>query len=163
MIKYKVINKIKYQVIKMGHLLPKITGQIIGHYNAYKGSRAAYSSDKLLIVRGMSADNIPIEEMDSKLSEIEEILGATEIRIDSDAGKNFIEKVDTQLRDAMEIESAPDTGGISRMINELESIGLKVETKLLKMKHATVFIATWKDKSGFGPLYVEITVSDNDA
>ncbi|MCQ2976508.1 MAG: DUF2120 domain-containing protein [archaeon] len=146
----------------MGNLLPKITGQVIGHYNAYKGSRAAYNSDKILIVRGMSADNIAIEEMETKLAELEEILGSEEISINSDAGKNFIEKIDTQLRESMEIESAPDTGGIAKMTNQLESMGLKVESKLFKMKHATAFVATWKDKSGFGPLYVEITVSDND-
>ena len=63
----------------------------------------------------------------------------------------------------MDIESAPDTGGIKKMTENLESMGLKVETRLIKMKHATAFVATWKDKSGFGPLYVEITVSDNDA
>lgn len=146
----------------MGHLLPKITGQVIGHFNAYKGSRAAYSSDKILIVRGMSADNIKLEEMESKIDEVGNILQAEEIKIDSDAGKNFIEKVDTQLREAMNIDSAPDTGGISRMAKELESMGLKVETRLFKMKHATAFVAIWKDKSGFGPLYVEITVSDTD-
>lgn len=147
----------------MGHLLPKITGQVIGHYNAYKGSRAAYSSDKILIVRGMSADRIKIEDMNSKLEELKTALGAEEIKIDSDDGKNFIEKVDTQLRESMKIESAPDTGGIKRMTEELESMGLKVESKLFQMKHATAFVATWKDKSGMGPLYVEITVSDNDA
>ena len=147
----------------MGHLLPKITGQVIGHFNAYKGSRAAYSSDKILIVRGISADNITLEEMGPKIDELESVFGGEIIPIDSDTGKNFIEKVDTQLREAMDIESAPDTGGIKKMTENLESMGLKVETRLIKMKHAIAFVATWKDKSGFGPLYVEITVSDNDA
>ena len=147
----------------MGTLLPKITGQFVGHYNAFKGSRAAYNSDKILIVRGISADNITLEEMGPKLDELEDILGAKIIPIDSDIGKNFIEKVDTQLREAMNIESAPDTGGIKKMTEQLESMGLKVESRLFKMEHATAFAATWKDKSGFGPLYVEITVSDNDA
>lgn len=147
----------------MGHLLPKITGQFVGHYNAFKGSRAAYSSDKILIVRGISADNITLEEMGPKIDELESVFGGEIISIDSDTGKNFIEKVDTQLREAMDIESAPDTGGIKKMTENLESMGLKVETRLIKMKHATAFVATWKDKSGFGPLYVEITVSDNDA
>ena len=147
----------------MGHLLPKITGQFVGHYNAFKGSRAAYSSDKILIVRGISADNITLEEMGPKIDELESVFGGEIIPIDSDTGKNFIEKVDTQLREAMDIESAPDTGGIKKMTENLESMGLKVETRLIKMKHAIAFVATWKDKSGFGPLYVEITVSDNDA
>ncbi len=147
----------------MGHLLPKITGQFVGHYNAFKGSRAAYSSDKILIVRGISADNITLEEMGPKIDELESVFGGEIIPIDSDTGKNFIEKVDTQLREAMDIESAPDTGGIKKMTENLEAMGLKVETRLIKMKHATAFVATWKDKSGFGPLYVEITVSDNDA
>ncbi|MCQ2737195.1 MAG: DUF2120 domain-containing protein [archaeon] len=147
----------------MGHLLPKITGQFVGHYNAFKGSRAAYSSDKILIVRGISADNITLEEMGPKIDELESVFGGEIISIDSDTGKNFIEKIDTQLREAMDIESAPDTGGIKKMTENLESMGLKVETRLIKMKHATAFVATWKDKSGFGPLYVEITVSDNDA
>ena len=30
------------------------------------------------------------------------------------------------------------------------------------MEHAGAFVAIWKDRSGFGPLYVEVTVTDLD-
>ena len=45
---------------------------------------------------------------------------------------------------------------------QLEQMGLHVEYKLFMMEHAGAFVAIWKDRSGFGPLYVEVTVTDLD-
>lgn len=142
--------------------LPKITGKVIGFFEAFKGSRAAYNSEKILIVRGISNQNIAIDEMENKLIELGKILGGKELDPFSDAGKNFVDRIDSQMREEMEITTAPDTGGILRMKEDLESMGLSVQYKLFKMKHAGAFIAIWKDKSGNGPLYVEVTVSDNE-
>jgi len=146
----------------MAHFLQKITGQVIGHFNAFKGSRPAYNTEKTLIVRGVSQDKIAIEDMGEKLAELKDILGAQEVDPQSDEGIEFINNIDSHIRENMEIDTAPDTSGISKMKEELESMGLHVEYKLYLMKHAGAFIAIWKDKSGFGPLYVEVTVTDLD-
>ena len=86
------------------------------------------------------ADNIKLEEMADKIDELEKILQAEEIKIDSDAGKNFIEKVDTQLREAMNIDSAPDTGGINRMAKELESKSIQLIPIKIKIKITIIII-----------------------
>ena len=46
------------------------------------------------------------------------------------------------------------------MKEQLESMGLNVEYKLFLMPNVGAFVAIWKDKSGFGPLYVEVTASE---
>lgn len=146
----------------MSEILPKITGQIIGHFNAFKGSRPAFHGEHTLIVRGISRDKIEIEEMEPKLAELEDILKAREVDVLSDAGKNFVEKVDSYIRDAESIDTAPDSGGLLRMKEQLEAMGLHVEYKLFLMPYAGAFVAIWKDKSGFGPLYVEVTASERE-
>ena len=111
----------------MAHFLQKITGQVIGHFNAFKGSRPSYHTEKMITVRGISRSPIEIDEMEPKLAELESILGAKVI-----------------------------------MAKQLEQMGLHVEYKLFMMEHAGAFVAIWKDRSGFGPLYVEVTVTDLD-
>ena len=41
-------------------------------------------------------------------------------------------------------------------------MGLHVEYKLFLMPNVGAFVAIWKDKSGFGPLYVEVTASERE-
>ena len=144
----------------MSEILPKITGQVIGHFNAFKGSRPAYHSEHILIVRGISHDKIELDEMEPKFEELKDILNAREVDVLSDAGKNFVDKVDSYMREDIDVTTAPDNGGLLRMKDQLEAMGLSVQYKLFLMKHAGAFVAIWKDKSGFGPLYVEVTVSE---
>ncbi|AMK15968.1 DUF2120 domain-containing protein [Methanobrevibacter olleyae] len=144
----------------MSEILPKITGQVIGHFNAFKGSRPAYHSEHILIVRGISHDKIELDEMEDKLAELKDILDAREVDVLSDSGKNFVEKVDSYMREDVAVDTAPDSGGLLRMKDQLEAMGLTVYYKLFLMSHAGAFVAIWKDKSGFGPLYVEVTVSE---
>ncbi|WP_297979999.1 DUF2120 domain-containing protein [uncultured Methanobrevibacter sp.] len=146
----------------MAEILPKITGQVIGHFNAFKGSRPAYNAEHILIVRGISRDKIEIDEMEDKLAELKDILGAREVDVLSDAGKNFTEKIDSYMREDMDMTTTPDNGGILRMKDDMESMGLAVFYKLFLMPHAGAFVAIWKDKSGFGPLYVEVTVAQRE-
>ena len=114
----------------MAHFLQKITGQVIGHFNAFKGSRPSYHTEKMITVRGISRSPIEIDEMEPKLAELESILGAKVIDVKSESAQEFMESVD--------------------------------KYKLFMMEHAGAFVAIWKDRSGFGPLYVEVTVTDLD-
>lgn len=144
----------------MSEILLKTTGQIIGHFNAYKGSRPAFHGEHVVIVRGISRDAIEIDELEPKLAELEGILHAEVADVMSDDGKEFVEKVDSYIRDAEATDTAPDNGGILKMKEQLEAMGLHVEYKLFLMPNVGAFVAIWKDKSGFGPLYVEVTASE---
>ena len=146
----------------MSEVLLKTTGQIIGHFNAFKGSRPAFHGEHVVIVRGISRDKMEIDEMEGKLAELKDILKAREVDVLSDAGKNFVEKVDSYIRDDETIDVAPDSGGLLKMKEQLEAMGLHVEYKLFLMPNVGTFVAIWKDKSGFGPLYVEVTASERE-
>ena len=80
----------------------------------------------------------------------------------SDVGKEFVEKVDSYIRDVEDGGVAPDNEGLLKMKEQLEAMGLKVEFKLFLMPNVGAFVAIWKDKSGFGPLYVEVTATERD-
>ena len=146
----------------MSDILLKTTGKVIGHFNAYKGSRPAFHGEHVVIVRGISRDQIEIEDMEAKLAELEDILQAKETDIFSDEGNEFIERVDSYIRDAEAVETTPDSGGLLKMKEQLEAMGLNVEYKLFLMENVGAFVAIWKDKSGFGPMYVEVTASERD-
>ncbi|WP_295606000.1 DUF2120 domain-containing protein [uncultured Methanobrevibacter sp.] len=146
----------------MSDVLLKTTGKIIGHFNAFKGSRPAFHGEHVVIVRGVSRDQIEIDELESKLAELEGVLNAKEVDVLSDEGKEFVEKVDSYIRDAEDGGVAPDNEGLLKMKEQLEAMGLKVEYKLFLMPNVGTFVAIWKDKSGFGPLYVEVTATERD-
>ena len=146
----------------MSDVLLKTTGQIIGYFNAFKGSRPAFHGEHVVIVRGISRDPIEIGELEAKLAELEEVLNAKEVDVLSDEGKEFVEKVDSYIRDAEDGGVAPDNEGLLKMKEQLEAMGLKVEYKLFLMPNVGTFVAIWKDKSGFGPLYVEVTATERD-
>ena len=120
----------------MSDVLLKTTGAIIGHFNAFKGSRPAFHGEHVVIVRGVSRDPIEIDELEAKLAELEDVLNAKEVDVLSDEGKEFVEKVDSYIRDVEDGGVAPDNEGLLKAI--------------------------WKDKSGFGPLYVEVTATERD-
>ena len=100
--------------------------------------------------------------MEPKLAELESILGAKVIDVKSESAQEFMESVDNHIRENMDVDNAPDSGGFEVMAKQLEQMGLHVEYKLFMMEHAGAFVAIWKDRSGFGPLYVEVTVTDLD-
>ncbi|MBR2858107.1 DUF2120 family protein, partial [bacterium] len=61
----------------------EIAGQVMGFFDAFKGSRPAINNERILIVRGRSRKVLPVDTFDSKLSEIGEILGGTELDANS--------------------------------------------------------------------------------
>jgi len=141
--------------------LHKIASQVMDFFESFKGSRPALDIDNLLIVRSKSMQNIPIDEMESKLTEIGKIIDGREINPISNDAKNILNTMDDILREKVKINEAVDVNGFMRMKKDLETMGLKTEFKIFSLKYADAVIAIWKDRSGIGPLYVEVTLSDN--
>ena len=68
----------------------EIAGEVMGFFDAFKGSRPAINNESILIVRGRSRKVIPIEEFDSKLAEIgEKRLMKTPIRLKTSSNQEI--------------------------------------------------------------------------
>lgn len=139
----------------------EIAGQVMGFFDAFKGSRPAIDNDKILIVRGRSRKAIPLDDFDGKLTEIGEILGGTELESDSEKIDDILKAGDKNIQESDITTNAVDTQGFMRMQEELESMGLVVEYKIFKLPSFDVIIAIWEDKNEIPPLYVEVTVSEH--
>lgn len=139
----------------------EIAGQVMGFFDAFKGSRPAIDNDKILIVRGRSRKVIPLNEFDAKLTEIGEILGGTELEPDSDKLDEILKAGDKNIQESEITTNSVDTNGFLRVKEDLESMGLVVEYKIFKLPSFDVVIAIWEDKNEIPPLYVEVTVSED--
>ncbi|MBQ6627663.1 MAG: DUF2120 family protein [Methanobrevibacter sp.] len=139
----------------------EIAGQVMGFFDAFKGSRPAIDNDKILIVRGRSRTVIPLDDFDAKLSEIGEILGGTELNADSDELEEILKAGDKNIQESDITTNAVDTHGFMRVKEDLESMGLVVEYKIFELPSFDVIIAIWEDKNEIPPLYVEVTVSEH--
>ncbi|MEA4956336.1 hypothetical protein SDC9_03726 [bioreactor metagenome] len=142
--------------------LHKIAGQVMGFFEAFDGSRAALDTDRILIVRGRSPKNISIDEIESKLDELKDILQGNEIDVVSEEAGKLINRMDEQIRANVSVQGDTDSNGILRMTKSLEAMNLFVKFKLMNLTHSGVFIVTWKDKADVGPLFVEVVVSDDE-
>jgi hypothetical protein len=139
----------------------EIAGQVMGFFDAFKGSRPAIDNDKILIVRGRSRTVIPLDDFDAKLTEIGEILGGTELESDSDKIDEILKAGDKNIQESDITTNAVDTHGFMRVKEDLESMGLVVEYKVFELPSFDVIIAIWEDKNEIPPLYVEVTVSEH--
>ena len=139
----------------------EIAGQVMGFFDAFKGSRPAIDNDRILIVRGRSRKAIPLADFDAKLTEIGEILGGTELESDSDKVDEILKAGDKNIQESELSTNAIDSHGFMRMQEELESMGLVVEYKIFQLPSFDVIIAIWEDKNEIPPLYVEVTVSEH--
>ncbi len=142
--------------------LHKIAGQVMGFFEAFDGSRAALDTDRILIVRGRSPKNISIDEIESKLDELKDILQGNEIDVVSEEAGKLINRMDEQIRANVSVQGDTDSNGILRMTKSLEAMNLFVKFKLMNLTHSGVFIVAWKDKADVGPLFVEVVVSDDE-
>jgi len=140
----------------------EIAGEVMGFFESFKGSRPAIDNERILIVRGRTRKVIPIDEFDSKLTEIGQILGATEIDATSEKISEILEDGDKNIQRSEVTTSDLDNKGFIRMTEELESMGLVVEYKIFELPKFDVIIAIWEDKNEIPPLYVEVTVSERD-
>lgn len=139
----------------------EIAGQVMGFFDAFKGSRPAIDNDKILIVRGRSRTVIPLSDFDAKLTEIGEILGGTELESDSEKLDEILKAGDKNIQESEITTNAVDTKGFMRVKEDLESMGLVVEYKVFELPSFDVIIAIWEDKNEIPPLYVEVTVSEH--
>lgn len=139
----------------------EIAGQVMGFFDAFKGSRPAIDNDKILIVRGRSRTVIPLNDFQAKLTEIGEILGGTELESDSERLEEILKSGDKNIQETELTTHSVDNRGFMRVKEELESMGLVVEYKVFELPSFDVIIAIWEDKNEIPPLYVEVTVSEH--
>ena len=139
----------------------EIAGQVMGFFDAFKGSRPALDNDNILIVRGRSRTVIPINDFEAKLLEIGEILGGTEIDSNSDKIEEILKEGDKNIQNSDLVTNTVDTQGFMKVKNDLESMGLVVEYKIFELPNFIAIIAIWEDKNEIPPLYVEVTVSEH--
>ena len=140
----------------------EIAGQVMGFFDSFKGSRPAIDNEKILIVRGKSRSVIPLDEFESKLSEIGEILGGTELEATSEKVTEILKSGDKHIKESELTTGSVDEQGFIRMKEELESMGLVVGYKIFELPGFDVVIAIWEDKNEIPPLYVEVTVSEHE-
>jgi hypothetical protein len=140
----------------------ELAGQVMGFFDAFKGSRPAIDNERILIVRGRSRKVLPLNEFESKLTEIGEILGGTELDATSEKISEILEVGDKNIKRSENITSDVDSKGFMRMKEELESMGLVVDYKVFELPKFDVIIAIWEDKNEIPPLYVEVTVSERE-
>ena len=140
----------------------EIAGEVMGFFDSFKGSRPAINNDRILIVRGRSRKVIPIAEFDSKLSEIGEILGGTELESTPENVEEILKVGDKHIQESNITTGDVDNKGFIRVKEELESMGLVVAYKIFELPSFDVVIAIWEDKNEIPPLYVEVTVSERE-
>lgn len=134
----------------------------MGFFNSFKGSRPAIDNERILIVRGRSRKVLPLDEFESKLLEIGEILGGKELDATSEKISKILEIGDKNIKRSEVSTNSVDSKGFIRMKEELESMGLVVAYKVFEVPKFDVIIAIWEDKNEIPPLYVEVTVSEHD-
>jgi hypothetical protein len=140
----------------------EIAGEVMGFFESFKGSRPAIDNERILIVRGRSRKVIPIDELDSKLSELGELLNATELDASSEKISEILEVGDKNIKQSEITTNDLDNRGFIRMKEELEMMGLVVAYKVFELPKYDLVIAIWEDKNVLPPLYVEVTVSEHD-
>lgn len=143
----------------MSHL-HKIAGSILGKLNSFKGSRPAIDNGQILIVRGIGADDIDINNIDDQLDEVVEMFNGEKIEIVSDAAGKIINRMDEQVRSSVEVNAETDSNGVMRMVHDFEQQGITTNFRLFDTENASVFVVLWRDKENLGPCFIEVTVSD---
>jgi len=142
--------------------LHKIAGSVMEYLDAFKNSRPALDSEFILIVRGLSAKNMAINQMADFLDGLVEHLDGKVLDDISDNAAKLINRMDEQIRSAVSIVGDTDSGGIMRMKKDLETLNVVTEYRLINLSHVGVFVAIWKDKEDFSPVFVEVVVSDDE-
>jgi hypothetical protein len=130
---------------------------------AFHGSKPAIDTPQILIVRGMSRKRIDPEELSSIITETMKGLGARTIDVFSEEATDVIGIMDENIRATVEIPGETDVYGIYRLKESFESMNCHTEYSLGIIGKLSVFLVLWKDKSGMGPLFVELVVSNAEA
>lgn len=141
----------------------EIAGKVMNELEAFHGSKPAIDTPQILIVRGMSRKRIDPEELSSTISETMKGLGARTIDVFSEEATDIIGIMDENIRATVEIPGETDVYGIYRLKESFESMNCHTEYSLGTIGKLAVFLVLWKDKSGMGPLFVELVVSNAEA
>ena len=142
--------------------LKALAGDIMGFYKSFSGSRPAFNSDNLLIVRGKSVLRDSYTTMPEKLEKIMKFMNGEEIDLNSETATKFISYADEEIRKKENIQTGTDTNGLNRMKKEYEAMGADVQMKMFKVEGSTILITTWKDKNDLGPMYVEAVLEKTE-
>ncbi len=140
--------------------LHELAGEVMTYLDAFEGSKPALDTEGILIVKGYSKRIIKAEKMKDVLDNLMEHLGAKEVDLLSDEGTALIGIMDEQIRKDIDVGADPDLGGIHRLKESLEKMNFVVDYRLGIARRIGFFIVLYKDKSGMGPCFVEIVVSD---
>ena len=141
----------------------EIAGKIMGELDAFHGSKPAIDTPQILIVRGMSKKKIDPEELSITISEIMKVIGARKMDVFSEEATNVIGIMDENIRATVEIPGETDVYGIYRLKESFESMNCHTDYGLGTVGKIAIFLVLWKDKSGIGPLFVELVVSNSEA
>ncbi len=136
-----------------------IAGQIMGQLEAFEGSKAAMDTAELLIVRGKSRQRIKPEELGPTISQILKDMEARELDMFSDETADIITIIDEQIRSQVQIQGETDIYGIYRLKESFENMNCHADYGMGLVNDIAIFIVLWKDKSGIGPLFVELVIS----
>ncbi len=135
----------------------------MGELEAFDGSKPAIDTPQILIVRGMSKKKIDPEELSNTISELMKSIGARKMDIFSEEAANVIGIMDENIRARVEIPGETDVYGIYRLKESFEAMNCHTDYGLGTIGQIAVFLVLWKDKSGIGPLFVELVVSNSEA
>ena len=141
----------------------EIAGKVMNELEAFHGSKPAIDTPQILIVRGMSRKRIDPEALSSIISGTMKGLGARTIDVFSEEATDIIGIMDENIRATVEIPGETDVYGIYRLKESFESMNCHTEYSLGTIGKLAVFLVLWKDKSGMGPLFVELVVSNAEA
>ncbi len=141
----------------------EIAGKIMNELEAFHGSRPAIDTPQILIVRGMSKKKIDPQELSTIISELMKGIGAMKMDLYSEEAADVIGIMDENIRATVEIPGETDVYGIYRLKESFEAMNCHTEYSLGTIGQLAVFLVLWKDKSGMGPLFVELVVSNSEA
>jgi hypothetical protein len=135
----------------------------MGQLEAFEGSKASMDTTQLLIVRGRSRQRIKPEDLGPTISQIFKDLDARQLDMYSDETADLITIMDEQIRSQVDIQGETDVYGIYRLRESFETMNCHADYGMGLLDDVAVFIILWKDKSGMGPMFVELVVSALEA
>ena len=141
----------------------EIAGKIMNELEAFHGSKPAIDTPQILIVRGMSKKKLDPLELSTIVSDVLKGVGATRMDMFSESATDLIGIMDENIRATVEIPGETDVYGIYRLKESFEAMNCHTEYGLGTIGQIAVFLVIWKDKSGIGPLFVELVVSNSEA
>ncbi len=138
----------------------ELAGQIMFELQAFEGSRPALDAPNILIVRGMSRQKLDPETIGITLDKLLKKLNAKKIDMFSEEAGDIIGLIDENIRNNVQIQGETDVYGIYRLKESFEAMNCHMDYVLGLVNNLGIFIVIWMDKSGIGPQFVELVVSE---